>query len=793
MIRNYLTIAFRNIQRNISYTVINIAGLSLAITCSLVLFLLITFLTSFDNYHPNGDRIYRFVTSSDYGHEEFDYTPGVPSPFPDAVKSDIAGIESVLFISGQWGPLISVEENGERRIFGEEEAIAYTDSMYFHFFNRTLLSGSASLSAPNEAVISKRWARKYFGEEDAIGKMIKINNDQDYVIRGVMDDYPENTSFPFDLLMSYETIRQSKLQAGWKSVNSDDQCYVILERGKDPEDINAQLAGFTEKYLGEERAKRMTRWLQPLKNIKHDSRLSNYGYATVEMESIWAMGVVIVFLLVTGSINFINLSTALAIRRSKEVGIRKVLGSQRGQLIFQYLSETGLVALCAVLASAGLAELALISLNGFLEMDLHIDLSQPNLWIFVGGIWLLVSLISGLYPALMLSGFSPALALKNKLTNRTSGGFFLRRSLVVFQFIISQFLIVGTIILISQMDYFNSKDLGFTREAVITIPLPQTDSVLTKMAVLAQVRSLAGVEQASLCSAPPSSGSVDKSSFEITGIETTNNVAQIKAGDFEYLDLFDIELVAGRPFDDVDTANAWIVNERLVRWLNLDPEEILGRNLRMRGTELPVIGVVKDFHTVSLERAIEPTILVKFPLAYRHMSVKVKPGQFNSTIKAIEASWKARYPDFLFSYEFLDEEIAEFYDGTRKMSVLLIMFSSIAIFIGCLGLYGLISYIATQKEKEIGVRKVLGATTGQIMMIFSREFTVLIVVAFVVAAPLSGYIMSQWLQNFAYSIPLDWTMFAAGIGVTLAIALIAVGYRSILAASANPVKALRNE
>src|SRR5690606_7661918 len=425
MIRNYLTIAFRNIRRNISYTVINIAGLSLAITCSLVLFLLITFLTSFDNYHPNGDRIYRFVTSSDYGHEEFDYTPGVPSPFPDAVKSDIAGIESVLFISGQWGPLISVEENGERRIFGEEEAIAYTDSMYFHFFNRSLLSGSASLSAPNEAVISKRWARKYFGEEDAIGKMIKINNDQDYVIRGVMDDYPENTSFPFDLLMSYETIRQSKLQAGWKSVNSDDQCYVILERGKDPEDINAQLAGFTEKYLGEERAKRMTRWLQPLKNIKHDSRLSNYGYATVEMESIWAMGVVIVFLLVTGSINFINLSTALAIRRSKEVGIRKVLGSQRGQLIFQYLSETGLVALCAVLASAGLAELALISLNGFLEMDLHIDLSQPNLWIFVGGIWLLVSLISGLYPALMLSGFSPALALKNKLTNRTSGGFFL--------------------------------------------------------------------------------------------------------------------------------------------------------------------------------------------------------------------------------------------------------------------------------------------------------------------------------------------------------------------------------
>ena len=793
MIRNYITIALRNLRRNISYTFINIAGLSLGITCSLVLFLLISFLTSFDNYHPNGDRVYRFVASSDHGREEFDFTPGVPAPFPDAIKSDIAGIESVLFISGVWGPLLSVEENGERRIFGEDVAIAFTDSTYFHFFSRRLLSGSASLRAPNEAVISRRWAKKYFGEEDPIGKMILVNNAQEFVIRGVMDDYPENTSFPFDLLMSYETIRQSKLQAGWHSVSSDDQCYVMLETGKDPDDINAQMPEFLRKYNGEENSKHMKRWLQPLKEIKHDSRFSNYGYKTVEMESIWAMGVVIVFLIITGSINFINLSTAVAIRRSKEVGIRKVLGSQRGQLIFQHLGETGLVTLFAVVASAGLAELALIRLNTFLELDLHIDLSQPRLWMFLGGIWLSVSLISGLYPSLLLSGFSPALALKNKLTNRTSGGFFLRRSLVVFQFIISQFLIVGTIILISQMDYFNTKDLGFTREAVITIPLPQRDSVQTKMSVLALVRGLAGVEQTSLCGTPPSSGSVNMSSFEITGIERTNNVAQIKVGDSEYLDLFDIELVAGRPFDDVDTTNAWIVNERFVQWLSIQPGEILGRNLRMWGRDLPIIGVVKDFHTMSLERPIEPTILMKDPPGYRHLAVRVKPGQFNSTIKAIEESWSAQYPDFLFSYEFLDEEIAEFYEGTRKMSVLLIVFSSIAILISCLGLYGLISYIATQKEKEIGVRKVLGATTRQIMLIFSKEFTLLIIIAFLVAAPLAGYIMSQWLENFAYRVPLGWTMFAAGIAATLAIALVTVGYRSLRAAVANPVDALRNE
>lgn len=793
MIRNYFTIALRNIRRNAGYTLINISGLSLGITCSLVLFLLISFLTSFDNYHPKGDRIYRFVTSSDHGQEEFDYTPGVPAPFPDAIASDIAGIESVLFISGFWAPTVTVEENGERKTFGEDQAIAFTDKTYFEFFNRELLSGTASLNAPNEAVISKRWASKYFGDEDPIGKTININNTWEFVIRGVMDDYPENTSFPFDLLMSYETVRQSKLEAGWNSVSSDDQCYVILEQGKNPKEIDAQMPEFQKKYRGERNAQHTKTWLQSLKEIKHDSRFSNYRYRTVEKESIWAMGVIIVFLIMTGSINFINLSTAVAIRRSKEVGIRKVLGSQRGQLVLQHLGETALVTLIAVVASAGLAELALISLNSFLELDLHIDLGDHGLWMFLTGIWMTVSLVSGLYPALLLSGFSPALALKNKLTNRTSGGFLLRRTLVVFQFVISQFLIVGTIILLSQMNYFQSKDLGFTKEAVIMIPLPQRDSVQAKMSVLAGVRGLAGVEGVSLCSSAPSSGSVNKSSFEITGIESDKMVAQIKAGDAQYLALFDIALVAGRPFDDVDTANAWIVNERFVQGLNIQPEDILGRNLRMWGREMPIIGVVRDFHTMSLERPIEPTILLKDPGGYRHLAVKVRPGQFNNTIKAIEESWSAQYPEFLFSYEFLDEEIAQFYEDTRKMSVLLIVFSSIAIFISCLGLYGLISYIATQKEKEIGVRKVLGATSRQIMMIFSREFTALIVIAFLVAAPLSGYIMGQWLQNFAYHIPLGWNMFVAGILVTMAIALVTVGYRSLRASTANPVDALRNE
>lgn len=793
MIRNYITIAIRNIFRSLGLTVINVAGLALAITCSIVLFLLITFFTSFDNFHPDGDRIYRVVTTMDWGRAEYDHTPGVPGPFPEALKSEVTGIESVLFISGRWRALVSVEEGGERRMFEEQGSIGYTDSTYFDFFRRELVLGEASLAKPNQAVISEKWAEKYFGDKDPIGKIIRVDNAQDFEIIGVMEDYPPNTSFPFELLMSYETIRQEKIDAGWHNVWSDDQCYIKLQSSADPEGVEAQLGDLSKKYVNEEEASHMKRWLQPLKDINHDTRLSNYRQRTAPRESIWAMGAIMVFLLITGCINFVNLSTAVAVRRSKEVGIRKVLGGQRAQLIFQYLSETAVVTLIAVIFSVGLAELALMKLNSFQKLELHIDLTSPVFWGFMIAIWLIVSVVSGLYPAFLMSGFSPAVALRNKLTNRGSGGFVLRRGLVVFQFVISQFLVIGTIVLLSQMDYFNSKDLGFSKEAVVLVRLPQSDNVTAKAAVRAAVRDLPGVESVSLCNTPPSSGSVSVTDYRMDGIERTDNVAHVKIVDWAYLDLFDIELVAGRPFDDVDTANAWIVNETLVKWVGLEPEEILGRNLTMWERTLPVIGVVRDFHTVSLARTIEPTVLMKDPPGYWNLAVKVKEGQFNTTIDQIEKAWSAQYPDFLFRYEFLEEEIANFYRDTQRLSVLLIIFSCVAIFISCLGLYGLVSYIATRKEKEIGVRKAFGASTTQIAYIFSREFIVLIIIAFVVAAPASGYIMEQWLQKFAYRVSLEWFMFASGVGVTLLVAGAAVGYRSLRAALARPAEVLRAE
>lgn len=795
MIRNYLVIALRNIWRNMSYTVISVSGLTLGITCSLILYLMITFLTSYDTYHANADRIYRVVASAIDNNGVQKYGAGVPAPLPEALRNEITGIRYVLFLSshGRGGGLIAIEENGDRSVFEEEDGFTYTDSLFFDFFDRRILAGKGSLSEPNEAVISQKLAKKYFAGQDPLGKIIRLDNTIEIRIAGVMDDYPDNTDIPFDLLISYATIKSSMDKLEWGSVYSNDECFVMLEPGVTPDQINSQFPAFIKRYEDKEERNEEKRWLQPLSEMHFDTRFSNFSHKTIDRESLWAMGVVALFLVVTACINFINLTTAVAVKRSREVGIRKVLGSQRTQLVFQHLCETAVISFLAMVASLGLAELGLMQLNAFLGLHLHIALSDQGLLAFLLVIWMTVAILSGSYPAFLMSGLSPIKALKNAVSNKSSGGFLLRRTLVVFQFVISQFLIVGTIIVIAQMDYFNSKDLGFRKEAVLTVPIPETAEISRKQAVKSALSRLPGVERVSLCSRPPSSGSTSTSSFRLDGFEH-NFDAQLKMVDDDYLGLFDLTLKTGRLPAISDTATGWIVNEKLVQTASLEnDEDILGMNITLWGKSLPVTGVVNDFHTVSLHEGIKPVIIFNDLDAYQTVAVRLKPGEFNSTIREIERVWSAHYPEYLFSYEFVDEEIASFYDSTHKMTVLLIIFSSVAILIGCLGLYGLVSFMANTREKEIGIRKVHGATTAQIIGIFSKEFTLLIILAFAIASPMAGYVMKNWLQNFEYHVPLGWPLFTAGIVTTMVIAFATVGYRSLHAARTNPVDVLRSE
>ncbi len=794
MIKNYFTIAVRNVRRNLGYTAINVFGLALGITCSLILFLLIQFFTSFDKNHPAGDRIYR-ITSVRENNGQYDYQPGVPSVLPNAVRSDITGLDDVLFVSYQAGALIAVEQDGSKKMISEEGGIAFTDSHFFNFFNRQIISGSVgSFDKPNEGILSRSWAEKYFGSTDVLGKVMTLDNTHNIVIVAVMDDVPGNTNFPFDLIISYKTVSEEKEAQGWYSIYSDDQCFVLLGEQTLAQNVVSQFDGFITKYMGNEAAEKMTINLQPLDDLMFNDRYGNYNYRTITRESLWAMGIVGVFLLLTACINFINLSTAVAVKRSKEVGIRKVMGSQRGQLMFQYFCETGIITLISLLVSVGLAEIGLIQLNVFFETDLHIQLASLNQWTFLGIVWVVVSLTSGLYPALLLSGFSPAKALKSKMTQAGSGGYSLRRVLVVFQFVISQVLIVGTVIMLSQMSYFAEKDLGFSRDAIITVPLFDVENISSKQVLKKEIDRLGGVQQSTLNLTPPSSSSTYNTHITLEGASDQRYRVQLKKADGEYLKMFDIPVVAGRGLADLDTASGWIVNEKLCEVVGYtNPEDILGRAIKMGRRTLPVIGVVRNFHTVSLNDEIYPTMLFNDLADYQNISIRLKGGQFSATIKEIEDLWTSQYPDYLFSYEFLDEAIREFYEREQRLSGLLIIFSAIAIIIGCLGLYGLVSYMANEKEKEIGVRKVLGASTNQILYIFSRELTLLVIVSFIIAAPLAGYVMNGWLQNFAYHVEITWFMFGTGVMVTFFIALATVSYRSVRASVANPIDALRNE
>jgi predicted permease len=803
MLKNYLKTAFRNLWRSRTSTIINVSGLTLGVTSSLILFLLIKHHLSFDTYHSQKDRIYRVVTESD-GNYGRTYTPGVPPVFPDAFKNDFHEAEDVTFLSYRAGALVTIPQPaGEPKKYEEEKGVTFGQSDYFQIFDRKILAGAAdkALDNPNEAVISKALAVKYFGKEDPLNEVVKFDN-KEYKITAVMEDYPANTDFPFNLMLSYITIKKEHDENGWHSIWSDEQCYFKLKNGANVKSIEGRIADFWKKYHGEKDSNpsHQTFVMQPLSSLHFDDRYGNFNYNTISKQQLLAFAIIAVFLVVTASINFINLTTAEAIKRSKEVGIRKALGSSRGQLIRQFLGETTLVTVIAVIAGIGITQLAMKFLNPFLDLKLSLNfLTDTMLWIFLIGVTIIVAMLSGFYPSLVVSAFKPALALKNQINNRNSSGYTLRRSLVVLQFFISQFFIIGTIVLINQMNYFQNKELGFKKEAIITVPVPvqevpgKGDSNSKVRTLREELSHLGGVEMASLSNTPPASGSTSNTNFTIEG-NNENYRTQVKLVDGNYVSLFGLELLAGENVPDLDTARGFIVNEKLSSMVGFkSPAEIIGKKIKLWGKDLPVVGVVKDFHTVSLRDPIEATIMFNRIRNYETLSLKLSPENFQATIKSVQQKWEAAYPDFIFSYQFMDEQIGKFYEGEKKMSVLLTVFTSLAIFIGCMGLFSLATFMANQKTKEIGVRKVMGASVQSIVLLFSKEYIKLILIGFALAVPCAWFVMNQWLSQFAYKIDIGPIIFIAGLTITFLIAIATVGYRSFKAAIANPVDSLKYE
>ncbi|WP_192347214.1 ABC transporter permease [Algoriphagus sp. Y33] len=801
MINNYLKTAVRILRREKTNSIINIAGLMLGITGSLILFLIVHNGSNYDSYHKNKDRIYRVVTSEKTSSGE-SYTQGIPPILVSAFKEDFAGeVEAATFTSYRRNSLIGfAKTDGSFSKVEVSQGVAYAEPSFFEIFDRHLLTGEyASIENPNTALISSQWAEEYFQEKDPVGELIKYDEEL-YKITGIMQDYPAKTDLPIDLMLSYATIKKQKESSQWGGISDSDNCYFLLNENASIENLEAQLPGFAEKYYGEKESNGFGKNFiaQPLNTLHSDMRFGNYGSKMPLIAKITFLVIGLV-LLVSCCINFINLTTAAAVKRSKEIGIRKILGSSRTQLISQLLSETFLITFIATGLSIIFGEFLLKFINPYLGVDLSFNLGSEYIaWMYLIGVMILVTLLSGLYPAWIISSGKGGKVYSSTSFEKKSG-FSVRSSLVVVQFFISQFFIIATLVMYSQFSYMHNKDIGFQKEAIVTLPIPineQTDTIQNESVMRtlkAELQRLPGISMVSLNNAPPSSNSVLGTSFSIPGKDEPIST-QIKEVDGDYIALFELELLAGAGLSDLDTMSGFVVNETLAKQAGFeDYNDLVGEQIDLWGNKMPVTGVVKDFNSTSLSKPVEPVILLNNLSGFHSIALKIEGNSFEQNLTQIQSKWEAAYPEYIFSYSFLEDQIFNMYNGERKTSTVLALFSSLAIFIGCLGLFGLVTFMANNKTKEIGIRKVLGASSQSIVLLFSREFTKLILIGFAIASPIAAFVMRMVLKEFAYQISLGPAIFLIGLGITFVIAFITVGFRSFGAAMANPVDSLRSE
>ncbi|MBN9385135.1 MAG: ABC transporter permease [Chitinophagaceae bacterium] len=797
MIKNYFKIAWRHLQRNKSYTFINVAGLTLGITCSILIFIIVRFQLSFDDFHKDTGSIYRVVT--DLHHDNISYTSGTPAPLGKALRDEYTFSEKLARVRTFGNTLVSINSGKEVHKFVEKEGLAFAEPEFFDLFNFPLVKGDKSaLTAPNNAFITEKLAHKYFPGKDAIGQTIRIENSLNCTIAGVLKDLPAATDRVEQIYLPFIQMKDldpSHADPGnWTSINNNMQTFVRLKKGISPASVEKLFPALMNKYYVDNRARTIYHFrLQPLGDIHFNPNYSGL----VEKEYIWALALVGLFLIITACVNFVNLATAQALTRSKEIGVRKVLGGRRFQLFWQFIAETALITLLATVIAFFLAKEALPYVNQLLEMRMTISFSADT-WLaaFLLILAVLVTFLAGSYPGLVLAGFQPVLALKGKLNQQHIGGFSLRRALVIVQFSISQLLIISTIVIAGQIHYSRKTDLGFIKDGVVLLPLPIQDK--QKMDHLrTTLASMTGVEKTSLCFSPPASGDndLDAITFDNRAKPEPFNINE-KRGDDQYLSTFGLTLIAGRNFFPSDSAHEYLINETLVRKLNLSsPQEAIGKSISVeegkpKGT---IVGVVKDFYNYSFKGEIAPICINSNYRTYSLCAVKLNMARAGQLLPAFEKLWNNTYPEYNYTYQFMDDSIAEFYEVETVLLALIEVFAGIAIFIGCLGLYGMVSFMAVQKTKEIGVRKVLGAGVQDILWIFGKEFLRLLILAFLVAAPVGGWFMHNWLQDFVYRIPLNAQVFLLALLSTIVIATLTIGYRTLRSALANPVKSLRTE
>ncbi|HOZ86485.1 MAG TPA: ABC transporter permease [Bacteroidia bacterium] len=801
MIKNYFKTAYRNLRHHKTYVLINISGLATGMAACLLIFLVVCYELSYEKAQPAYEDIYRVVTQ-DKTPDGIEYNPGIPYPALEALRIDFPAVTTgALFAT--FGTQVSVPNAAalSPKKFIENTGLFFCDPQFFDvFFYKWIAGNSSVLGQPNVIALTRTTAAKYFGDwKIAMGKVIKINNALDLRVEGILEDLPANTDLPITMMGSYITLKNSGYYGyttDWGSTTSNFQVYMRLPENISSATVNGQLAQLANKYYKNTGVNKRKNTLQALADIHFNPALGNFGDHVTTHATLLTLSMIGFFIILMACINFINLSTAQAVTRSKEIGARKVLGGSRSQLFTQVMGETGLIVTLAALAAILIASLALPYIKYIVSINENLNLVTPESGIFIFSTALLVTVLSGLYPAIVLSGFGPVMALKNKISSATVGGITLRRGLVITQFAISQALIVGTIVAVSQMDFIRTADLGFNKDAIVVLSSSSDSSVLLRQKPFKEnLLKIPGVKHVSLCSDVPSSDNNSGTNFAFNHQPDENFTLFTKFADADYFKTFGLEFSAGEAYQPDDTSGKVVVNETLLKKLNIkNTEEAIGKDIRMGGGRWrQIVGVVKDFKTNSLREEIKPLMIAPRKKHFSIIAVKLLGNNLPASQAEIQRYWDRFFPEYAFDASFMDENIERFYQQEKQMALLYKIFASLAIFISCLGLYGLVSFMVVQKTKEVGIRKVLGAGIHNIVLLFSKEFTILIGVAFTISVPLGWFLMNNWLNNFVYRVSIHWQVFAVSVVISILIAWVAVGFKAIRAAMANPVKSLRTE
>jgi putative ABC transport system permease protein len=801
MLRTYLKTAWRSIVRNKSFSFINITGLAIGIAASLLLYIVVRYETSYDTFQKNYHRIYRIVTQDKFS-DGITYNSGIPVPALKALRSEFPNLQFASVLAA-YGHQVTVPSDGNAigNKFIEETGLFFCEPQFFDVFQYNWLSGDAAvLSEPNSVVLSKKTAEKYFGNwQQATGKTILLGNALLLKVNGIIQDVPENSDFPLYVLASMETARQNAdlvaLFDTWNSTSSNFQIYTLLPEQVKASDIDKALQNFSKTHYKRNSNSTKTNFLQPLSVIHFDNRFESLGDHIVSKDTLFTLAAIGFFILLMACVNFVNLSTAMGATRSKEVGIRKVLGGNRHLLFWQLMGETAVIVCISILVAMGIVYLSLpyIKLIASIEEPLSLFNIRTILAIVILGV--LVTLFACLYPSLILSKFNPINALKKKISSASVSGISLRRALVVMQFAISQVLIVATAVAVSQMNFIRKADLGFNREGVLLLTSNgDSTSIARQTAFKQQLLQTAGVQAVNFSSDAPSSDNNWSTNFGYDYRPDEKFQVSLKFADADYVKTFGLQLVAGHNITQSDTIRDLLINETLVKKLGINnPNEVIGKSIHYNQQWYPIAGVVKDFKTSSLRTEIKPIIILTSKPFYSLSAIKLRTTNLEKATAAIQKIWDQHYPEYAYSPTFFDEKINEFYKQETQLALLYKIFAGLAIFISCLGLYGLVSFMTVQKTKEVGIRKVLGASVGSLVKLFSKEFTLLIIISFFIAVPVSWFMMSNWLSNFVYRVPLGLGFFVFAIVSSILIAWISVGYKAIRAALANPVNSLRNE